>query len=180
MFRALADFNNSLRPAVPAVVIVAPAVVAPIPGRFNEVTGTWDAAPGVDPTIGRCFKFGNDVPCVAGAVYDAPPVALHCLTKWNKTSAQLLASGLPDCPAEATDDPPTITECEDKPYIQYKDELHVFGEKATLAQLCQIKSQASLSCDRELIKITLALKAADVSIEGCADPSSLPLLETGW
>src|ERR1700730_13564899 len=70
MFRALADFNNSLRPAVPAVVIVAPAVVAPIPGRFNEVTGTWDAAPGVDPTIGRCFKFGNDVPCVAGAVYD--------------------------------------------------------------------------------------------------------------
>jgi hypothetical protein len=64
--------------------------------------------------------------------------------------------------------------------IQGSDELKVYGDNATIEQMCQIKSQASLSCDRELIKIMLVLKAADISVEGCAEPSSLPLLETGW
>jgi hypothetical protein len=144
MFRALADFNNSLKPAAPAVVIVAPAVVAPIP-----VTGTW--------------------------VGGSPP--------YNATTGadeqQQYYRGIAPVGAAVSDDV-VAADCEDKPYIQYKDELKVFGDKAAFEQLCQIKSQASLSCDRELIKITLVLKAADISVEGCAEPSNLPLLETGW
>lgn len=65
------------------------------------------------------------------------------------------------------DSAPIGVECEDKPYIQYKDEFKVFGAKATVAQMCQIKAGTTLACDRELLKITLVLKAADISVDGC-------------
>ncbi len=60
------------------------------------------------------------------------------------------------------------TECEEKPYVQYKDELHVFGDKATIAQMCQIKLGTTPACDRELTKITLALRAADINTDDCS------------
>jgi hypothetical protein len=155
MFRSLADVANAVKPAAPAVVIVAPAVIAPIP-----VTGAW---------------VGGSPPSAFVAPNGCSRSRLSDCTVAQQDAYKITIAGDP------TDDAaPNVTDCEDKPYIQYKDELHVFGDKATLAQLCQIKSQASLSCDRELIKITLALKAADISVEGCAEPSSLPLLETGW
>jgi hypothetical protein len=60
------------------------------------------------------------------------------------------------------------TECEEKPYIQYKDELHVFGDKATIAQMCRIKLGTTPACGRELTKITLALHAADINTVDCS------------
>jgi hypothetical protein len=60
------------------------------------------------------------------------------------------------------------TECEEKPYIQYKDELHVFGDKATIAQMCRIKLGTTPACGRELSKITLALHAADINTDDCS------------
>lgn len=143
------DWGNFFRaitpPPAPTVIYQQPTVVVvPLP-----VAPPQQVAP--DPTVGPCFKFGTEVPCVAGAVYDGPTVA----------ATQ---------PIEAQ-------ECEEKPYIQYKDELKVFGGKATVAQMCQIKAGTTLACDRELTKITLVLRAADFSVDDCVDPSSLPLLK---
>jgi hypothetical protein len=56
-------------------------------------------------------------------------------------------------------------DCEEKAYIQYKDELKVFGHEAIVAQMCQISAGTTLACDRELTKITLVLRAADINVD---------------
>jgi hypothetical protein len=56
-------------------------------------------------------------------------------------------------------------DCEEKSYIQYKDELKVFGHQAIVAQMCQISAGTTLACDRELTKITLVLRAADIDVD---------------
>jgi hypothetical protein len=78
---------------------------------------------------------------------------------WNPPNAAMPAQN------EQTQSVAPDVDCEEKPYIQYKDELHVFGDKATVAQMCQIKAGTTLACDRELTKITLVLRAADISVE---------------
>jgi hypothetical protein len=155
-----ANIFRALTPIVapPVVVVPAPTVIvvpAPVAPAATGVDAVWDGSNYILVPTGS-----TEADKARATLFDKngdliKPVATpYADQKYREQFGDSASIGI---------------ECEEKPYIQYKDEFKVFGDNATIAQMCQIKAGTTLACDRELTKIMLVLKAADISIEGCSE-----------